>query len=82
MGIFRCNKSNKCNNFKNNCSLNGCKSYPQNNYCNNSSSYGNKANFNFSQKKENTICSLREVECFLCNCQKALKCFKFYCFFK
>lgn len=75
MGVFRCNKSNR---YKNNCSNN----YPQNNCCNNFNSYGNKANFNFLQKKENTICSLHEVECFLCNCQKALKCFKFYCFFK
>lgn len=75
MGIFR---YNKYNNFKNNYS----NSYPQNNCCNNFNSYGNKANFNFSQKKENTLCSLREVECFLCNCQKAIKCFKFYCFFK
>lgn len=75
MGIFRCNK---CNCFNKNC----FNSYPQNgctNFCNN---YGNKGSFNFSQKKENTMCSLREVECFLCNCQKALKCFKFYCFFK
>lgn len=38
--------------------------------------------FNFNEKKENTLCSLREVEGFLCNLQKALKCFKFYCFFK
>lgn len=75
MGVFRCNK---CNNFKNNCS----NSYPQNNCCDNFNPYGNKTISNFSQKKENTLCSLREVECFLCNCQKALKCFKFYCFFK
>lgn len=75
MGVFRCNKSNY---FKNNYSNN----YPQNNCCNNFNSYGNKANFNFLQKKENVICSLNEVECFLCNCSKVLKCFKFYCFFK
>ena len=53
--------------------------YPNNyNHCN----HCNKNSFNFAQKKENTLCSLHEVENFLCNCQKALKCFKFYCFFK
>lgn len=72
MKVFRSNKYNNnyyCNNLKN-CS-NNC-----------SNSCNNKVSFNFSQKKENTLCSLREVEGFLCNCQKALKCFKFYCFFK
>lgn len=39
-------------------------------------------NFNFGQKKENAICSLYQVENFLCNFTKALKCFNFYCFFK
>lgn len=70
MGIFRCSNYN---NFNNHCSNNysSC-----NGYCN------NKVPFNFSQKKENTLCSLREVEGFLCNFQKALRCFKFYCFFK
>ena len=56
--------------------------YPNNynnyNHCN----HCNKNSFNFAQKKENTLCSLHEVENFLCNCQKAIKCFKFYCFFK
>ncbi len=41
-----------------------------------------KTSFNFAQKKENTICSLYEVENFLCNFTKALKCYKFFCFFK
>ena len=67
MNNFRSNKINR-----NTC----CNNYNCCNSCN------NKIPFNFSQKKENTLCSLREVECFLCNCQKALKCFKFYCFFK
>lgn len=47
--------------------------------CNNNC---NKNKFDFAQKKENTICSLYEVENFLCSCQKAIKCLKFYCFFK
>lgn len=42
----------------------------------------NAVPFNFREKKENTLCSLREVECFLCNFQKALKCIKFSHFFK
>lgn len=60
----------------------------QNNYskncCNNCNNYINKncCSFNFHEKKENTICSLHEVECFLYNCQKILKAFKLYCFFK
>lgn len=41
-----------------------------------------ESSFNLTQKKENTINSLFEVEHFLCKCQKALKCFKFYSFFK
>lgn len=67
----KCNRTNNYNNFSNNCCCNL-----------NNDNCGNKVPFNFSQKKENTLCSLREVEGFLCNCQKALKCFKFYCFFK
>lgn len=50
---------------------------------------GNKNNcskncpcFNFGQKKENTLCSLYEVENFLCHFSKVLKCVKLYCFFK
>ena len=38
--------------------------------------------FNFNEKKENTICSLYEVENFLCALQKTLKCFKLYSIFK
>ena len=41
--------------------------YPNNynncNHCN----HCNKNSFNFAQKKENTLCSLHEVENFLCN---------------
>jgi len=48
--------------------------------CNNH--YKNENCCNFAQKKENTINSLFEVEHFLCKCQKALKCLKFYSFFK
>lgn len=47
------------------------------NCCNNQNS-----KFNFNQKKENTLCSLYQVENFLCQFSKALKCFKFYEFFK
>ena len=79
MGIFRRSKSNCVNNS---CWSNCSNSYPPKNHSNSCNNYGNKDYFNFLQKKENTICSLHEVECFLCNCQKALKCFKFYCFFK
>lgn len=39
-------------------------------------------NFNFNQKKENTLCSLYQVENFLCQFSKALKCFKIYGLFK
>lgn len=53
-----------------------------NQFCNNNCINKNNNSFNFALKKENTICSLREVEHFLCNCQRALRCFKFYCFFK
>lgn len=38
--------------------------------------------FNFHTKKENTLCSLYEVENFLCNFTKALKCLNIYCLFK
>lgn len=81
MNIFHGNRPNcYTNNYKNcsNSCSNNCKNNLNNCCCNSC----NKVPFNFSQKKENTLCSLREVECFLCNCQKALKCFKFYCFFK
>lgn len=49
---------------------------------NNGSKLKKKNSFNFSQKKENTICSLHEVESFLCNFQKALKFYKIFCIFK
>lgn len=35
-----------------------------------------KKKFDISQKKENTIRSLSEVEHFLCQCNKAIKCGK------
>ena len=37
---------------------------------------------NFSQKKDCTIRSIKEVEFFLCNLDKALKSFKIYKFLK
>lgn len=37
---------------------------------------------NFSQKKENTVNSLFEVEHFLCNVKHALKCINLYKFLK
>ena len=37
-----------------------------------------KNKINFAQKKENTICSLFEVEHFLCNFKKTIKCIKLY----
>lgn len=39
-------------------------------------------NFNITQKKENTLSSLYEVENFLCHFSKALKCLNLYCLFK
>lgn len=42
----------------------------------------NKPQFNFSQKKENVLCSLYSVENFLCQFSKALKCLKLYDWFK
>jgi len=33
-------------------------------------------------KKENIVCSLNEVECFLCKASKAIRCFKFCSLFK
>jgi hypothetical protein len=44
--------------------------------------YSNKQGLNLVSKKENAICSLYEVENFLCKCSKALKYFKFCNFFK
>lgn len=38
--------------------------------------------FNFSQKKDCTIRSIKEIEFFLCNLDKALKSFKIYKFLK
>lgn len=37
---------------------------------------------NFSQKKDCTIRSIKEIEFFLCNLDKALKSFKVFKFFK
>lgn len=54
---------------------------PCNQYCNNNY-YQKQKCCNFTQKKENTINSLFEVEHFLCRCQKALKCLKLYSLFK
>ena len=43
----------------------------------------NKCNkFNFIQKKDCTINSIKEIELFLCNLNKAIKSFKFYKIFK
>lgn len=41
-----------------------------------------KKNFNFSQKKEQTIRSLKEVNYFLCHLDKAIKYIKIYNWFK
>lgn len=38
----------------------------------------NKKNFNFIEKKDCTIRSIKEIEFFLCNLNKAIKSFKFY----
>ena len=38
--------------------------------------------FNFNQKKDCTIRSIKEIEFFLCNLDKALKSFKIYKFLK
>lgn len=38
--------------------------------------------FNFAQKKDCTIRSIKEIEYFLCNLDKALKSFKIYKFLK
>ena len=42
----------------------------------------NNKKLNFSQKKDCTIHSIKEIEFFLCNFNKALKSFKLYKFFK
>lgn len=41
-----------------------------------------KNKFNFKTAKNNTICSLNEVECFLNNFQQISRCLKFYKFFR
>lgn len=38
--------------------------------------------FNFAEKKDCTIHSIKEIEFFLCNLNKALKSFKIYKFLK
>ena len=42
----------------------------------------NKKKFNFTEKKDCTIRSIKEIECFLCNFNKAIKSFKIYKFLK
>ena len=46
--------------------------------CNNK----NKKNFNFSERKDCTIRSIKEIEFFLCNLNKAIKGFKIFKFLK
>lgn len=41
-----------------------------------------KKKFNFSERKDCTIRSIREIEFFLCNLDKAIKSFKIYKFLK
>ena len=42
----------------------------------------NNKKFNFAQRKDCTIHSIKEVEFFLCNLDKAIKSFKIYKFLK
>jgi len=42
----------------------------------------NKKKFNFKEKKDCTIHSIKEIEFFLCNFNKAIKLFKIYKFLK
>ena len=42
----------------------------------------NKKKFNFKEKKDCTIHSIKEVEFFLCNFNKAIKSFKVFKFLK
>ena len=44
--------------------------------------YNKKSKFNFLQKKDCTIKSIKEIEFFLCNLNKSVKTFKIYKFFK
>lgn len=41
-----------------------------------------KKGFNFKERKNCTIHSIKEIEYFLCNLDKAFKTFKIYKFFK
>ncbi len=41
-----------------------------------------KKKFNFAERKDCTIRSIREIEFFLCNLDKAIKSFKIYKFLK
>ena len=41
-----------------------------------------KEKFNFKKRKDCTICSIKEVEYFLCNLDKAVKSIKIYKFLK
>lgn len=42
----------------------------------------NKKKFNFAERKDCTIHSIKEIEFFLCNLDKAIKSFKIYKFLK
>lgn len=42
----------------------------------------NKKKFNFVERKDCTIRSIKEIEFFLCNLNKAIKSFKIYKFLK
>lgn len=42
----------------------------------------NKKKLNFSERKDCTIRSIKEIEFFLCNLDKAIKSFKIYKFLK
>ncbi len=42
----------------------------------------NKKKFNFTERKDCTIRSIKEIEYFLCNLDKAIKSFKIYKFLK
>lgn len=41
-----------------------------------------KNKFNFKERKDCVVCSIKEIEYFLCNLDKTFKAFKVYKFFK
>jgi len=43
---------------------------------------GKEKKFNFAERKDCTIRSIKEIEFFLCNLDKAIKSFKIYKFLK